>query len=135
MVDRLTTARRSWNMSRIRRQDTQPELVVRRALHRLGYRFRLHRRDLPGTPDVVLPKLRVVIFVNGCFWHRHIDCRLAATPTSNSAFWLDKFERNVARDKAAIEALSSLNWRTLTVWECETRDPNLLDRLIRAFMN
>ena len=123
MVDRLSPEHRSWNMSRIRGRNTQPELAVRSALHRAGYRFRLHRKDLPGRPDIVLPKHRTVVFVHGCFWHRHPGCRFAYTPKSRVAFWQKKFDDNVARDRRNVRALRALGWRVITVWECQTGSP------------
>ena len=99
MTDILSKERRSWNMSRIRGSDTKPELLVRSLLHRMGYRFRLHRKDLPGRPDIVLPKYRTVIFVHGCFWHRHKGCKYAYTPKSRTDFWQNKFQGTVERDK------------------------------------
>lgn len=119
-MDRLTPNQRSENMSRIRAKDTRPERVVRSALHRLGYRFRLHRKDLPGTPDIVLPKHRLVIFVHGCFWHRHPGCRLAYVPKTRPAFWSDKFATNRQRDRRHGAALERLGWRVVVIWECET---------------
>jgi DNA mismatch endonuclease, patch repair protein len=109
-------------MSRIRGKDTTPELKVRSALHRAGLRFRLHRSDLPGTPDIVLPRHRTVVFVHGCFWHRHNGCKYAYTPKSRAEFWHEKFERTVERDREAVKALRELGWQVLTVWECETAD-------------
>jgi DNA mismatch endonuclease (patch repair protein) len=123
MTDRLSRERRSWNMSRIRSRDTQPERIVRSALHRAGYRFRLHRRDLPGRPDIVLPRYHTAIFVHGCFWHRHKQCRLAYTPKSRVTFWTEKFRRNVERDRENTAALRKLGWRVITVWECEATSP------------
>lgn len=117
-------------MSRIRGKDTRPELRVRSALHRLGYRFRLNRRDLPGKPDIVLPRHQTVIFVHGCFWHRHPGCRFAYTPKSRVEFWQTKFQRNVERHREVEEELQTLGWRVLVVWECETEvDDRLLERL------
>lgn len=112
---------RSEMMSRIGPRNTKPEIVIRRGLHAAGFRFRLHRRDLPGTPDVVLPKHRVVIFINGCFWHRHESCGHFKLPKTNTDFWEQKISGNVARDRAAIEELRKDGWRVLVVWECETR--------------
>jgi DNA mismatch endonuclease (patch repair protein) len=132
-MDRLTPAQRSWNMSRIGGRDTQPEVRVRSVLHRLGYRFRLHPAALPGSPDVVLPRHRTVVFVHGCFWHRHAGCRFAYTPKTNLPFWLRKFDENVARDKRVISSLRKLGWRALLVWECETSNTSTLaQRLNRA---
>jgi DNA mismatch endonuclease (patch repair protein) len=123
MVDSLSRKHRSWNMSRIRSRDTGPELLVRSALHRAGYRFRLHSKDLPGRPDIVLPKYHTVVFVHGCFWHRHKGCRFAYTPKSRVAFWNDKFASNIERDRRNSEALRKLGWRVLTVWECQATSP------------
>lgn len=127
-MDRLTREHRSWNMSRIRGRDTKPELLVRSILHRLGFRFRLSPYKLPGTPDVVLVRHRAVVFVHGCFWHRHARCRFAYTPKSNRAFWTTKFERNVSRDSQAVAALRALGWRTVIVWECEIAEIGKLTR-------
>lgn len=134
MVDRIDAATRSRNMSRIRSIDTQAELAVRRIAHSLGYRFRIHRRDLPGTPDLVFPSRRVVLFVNGCFWHRHDGCRRAATPKTRTEFWKDKFRRTVKRDRFVNEALANSGWRTGVIWECETRDRDHITRLLRGYL-
>jgi len=109
-------------MSRIRAKDTTPELAVRSLLHRLGYRFRLHRKDLPGQPDIVLPKHQTVIFVHGCYWHRHKGCSFSYTPKTRTGFWLQKFEENVDRDTRTKKRLRNLGWRIIIVWECEIRD-------------
>ncbi|MES0171904.1 DNA mismatch endonuclease Vsr [Mesorhizobium sp. M0006] len=108
-------------MARIRSKNTQPEMIVRRALHSLGKRFRVHRTDLPGSPDIVLPRHRIVVFVHGCFWHRHPGCRLSSVPKTRVNFWTEKFELNVQRDVRKAAALQALGWRVVTVWECETR--------------
>jgi DNA mismatch endonuclease (patch repair protein) len=121
---------RSWTMSRIRSKNTKPEIVVRKAAHALGLRFRLHRRDLPGTPDLVLPRWRTAVFVHGCFWHRH-GCGSATTPTSNTEYWTAKFERNVQRDARNSAELRKLGWRCVHIWECEVKDPAKLDRSLR----
>lgn len=129
-MDRLTPEHRSWNMSRIRSKDTKPERALRSALHRAGFRFRLHRKDLPGKPDLVLSRYRTVIFLHGCFWHRHPRCRMAYTPKSRIAFWNAKFASNIARDKRVNRQLRSLGWRCVIVWECELRHPEkLVERL------
>ena len=124
-------------MSGIRARDTKPEVLVRKALFRAGFRFRLHRRDLPGSPDVVLPGRRVAVFVHGCFWHAHDGCRYAKTPATRREFWESKLAANVERDKRAREVLLSAGWRVLVVWECATRSsavrearPELLGRWI-----
>lgn len=122
-MDTLSPARRSWNMSRIRGRDTGPELALRSALHRAGFRFRLHRSDLPGRPDIVFVGHRVAVFVHGCFWHRHAKCRFAYTPRSNVAFWTDKFQKNRARDAKAKRHLRKLGWKAVVIWECSLSDP------------
>ena len=133
-MDTITTAQRSAHMARIRGRDTQPEMVVRRAAHALGLRFRLHRKDLPGSPDLVFPNRRHALFVHGCYWHRHPGCRLAYAPKSNTDFWQAKFDRNVARDAAAIADLQAAGWRADIIWECETRRPGTIpDRLKELF--
>jgi DNA mismatch endonuclease, patch repair protein len=140
MRDRLSKERRSWNMSRIRGKDTAPEKVVRSILHRMGYRFRLHGKKLPGRPDIVLPKYKTVVFVHGCFWHRHRGCKNCTTPTHERRWWVKKLEGNAARDKAQQSALRKLGWRSLIVWECEAERPqeaevklrSRLERRIRA---
>ena len=118
-MDTLSKKRRSWNMSRIKGRDTEPELAVRRLLHGLGYRFRLHGRGLPGRPDIVLPKHRTVVFVHGCFWHRHGGCRYAYTPKSRTEFWEKKLDANCRRDRRQKLQLKRMGWRVITVWECQ----------------
>jgi DNA mismatch endonuclease (patch repair protein) len=118
---------RSATMSRIRSRDTAPEILVRKKLHALGLRFRLHRKDLPGSPDIVLPGRRVAVFVNGCFWHQHPGCRRASRPKTRQDYWGPKLARNVARDTAALAALQAAGWTTLVIWECEARDPAKLE--------
>jgi DNA mismatch endonuclease (patch repair protein) len=130
-MDRISAAKRSWNMSRIKNADTKPELAVRFLLHRLGYRFRLHRKDLPGKPDIVLPRLMTVVLVHGCYWHRHPGCRYAYTPKSRTEFWKAKFRRNQQRDIIVRSELSKLGWRVLVVWECETKDMDSLTVRLR----
>lgn len=125
-MDRITRERRSWNMSRIRSRDTGPERLVRSVLHSRGFRFRLHVRDLPGCPDIVLPKYRTVVLVHGCFWHRHSGCRYAYTPKSRVEFWKKKFAANVSRDAKTRRALKQAGWQILVVWECELKDLNAL---------
>jgi DNA mismatch endonuclease (patch repair protein) len=119
-------------MGRVKEKNTTPELRVRRLLHKMGYRFRLHRRDLPGKPDIVLPKYRLCIFVNGCFWHQHPGCPRATVPASNVDFWKTKLMRTKERDCQNITALTKLGWRTLVVWECETKN---ISRLQTALEN
>ena len=115
-------------MSRIRATNTKPELIVRSLIHRMGFRFRLHVRTLPGCPDIVLPRWRSVIFVHGCFWHRHRGCDLAYTPKSRIAFWVSKLEGNASRDRKTLVTLKSQGWKALVVWECELRDKDRLTR-------
>lgn len=122
MVDVVSPANRSRMMAGIKGKNSQPELLVRRLLFALGYRFRLHRRDLPGTPDIVMPGRKVAIFVHGCFWHLHRGCRYAKMPTTRADFWKVKLEANVERDHRAVEKLQALGWRVLCIWECSTRD-------------
>jgi DNA mismatch endonuclease, patch repair protein len=117
-------------MRRIRQKNTAPEILVRRWLHAQGYRFRLHRRDLPGTPDIVLPRYRLAVFVHGCFWHRHPGCPRASTPKTRKHFWEQKFIRNVSRDRVSTERLATLGWSTLVVWGCQASSD---DELRRAF--
>ena len=124
MTDVFSTSKRSEVMSRICGKDTRPELQVRSIVHRLGYRFRLHGKDLPGSPDLVLPRLKTVIFVHGCFWHRHRGCRYATTPSTRRAFWQAKFDANVDRDKRTSASLRHLGWSVITVWECQLRKPD-----------
>jgi DNA mismatch endonuclease (patch repair protein) len=121
MADRISPAKRSWNMSCVRSADTSPELVVRSALHRMGFRFRLHIKDLPGRPDITLPKYRTAIFVHGCFWHRHKNCPKASMPKTHAPFWEEKFKSNMRRDQRARRALRNAGWQVLTIWECEVK--------------
>lgn len=121
-------------MRAVRRADTKPEMVVRRSLHALGLRFRLHRKDLPGTPDVVLVKYRTAIFVHGCFWHRHRGCSKTTTPKKRAKFWATKFRQNVFRDGRNGDLLRKRGWSVLTIWECETERPaELVAKLVAAF--
>lgn len=120
-------------MSRVGSKDTAPEMLVRRLLHSLGYRYRLHRRDLPGTPDIVFSTARKVIFVHGCFWHAH-GCKIGRPPNSRQEFWARKLERNRARDARVIEDLKSLGWAVMTIWQCQTRDLESLRDAVIAFL-
>ncbi|MBT8768734.1 very short patch repair endonuclease [Metapseudomonas boanensis] len=125
---------RSDIMRAVKRAHTGPEIIVRKALHALGLRFRLHRRDLPGSPDIVLPRFRTVVLVHGCFWHRHPGCRYASTPKSRQEYWLPKFKANIERDAKKEAQLCELGWRVIVVWECETKQrESLIDRLRREF--
>ncbi len=121
-MDTFSPKERSEIMRRVRGKDTTPEMVVRSLLHRLGFRFRLHRADLPGTPDIVLPKYRAVIFVHGCFWHRHVGCPRASIPATRQEYWLPKFRRTLERDTQNHRLLRSAGWNVIVVWECELRD-------------
>ena len=134
-MDRLTVSRRSWLMSRVRGANTTPEITVRKYLHALGFRYRLHRQDLPGKPDIVLPKYRTVVFVHGCFWHQHRGCQYAGIPKSNVKFWKRKFESNVSRDKKNLAALRSAGWRCLTIWGCQTKVQRKLAKLAEQIAN
>lgn len=127
----LPSLSRSAIMKRVGRENTKPELLVRSLLHALGLRFRLHKKDLPGSPDIVLARYRTVIFVHGCFWHRHINCKFATTPKTRQEFWIPKFEANVSRDARKEAQLRELGWKVLVVWECETRNLNDLSARIR----
>ena len=119
-------------MRRIPKRDTRPEIAVRRIVHALGLRFRLHRRDLPGTPDLVLSRHKTAILVHGCFWHQHEGCALSRQPKSRLDYWLPKLARNVARDREARAALEALGWRCIVIWECETKDAVRLQTSLRA---
>jgi DNA mismatch endonuclease, patch repair protein len=130
-VDRVSLEDRSRIMRAVGREDTTPELSVRRIAHKLGFRFRLHRKDLPGSPDIIFPKHRLCLFVHGCFWHRHHGCRKATTPKSNAAFWMDKFARNVERDARKVKALRALGWKVAVVWECQSNDETIVESIIR----
>jgi DNA mismatch endonuclease, patch repair protein len=121
---------RSWTMAQIPSKNTTPEIAVRKAAHALGLRFRLHRRDLPGTPDLVFPARRAAVFVHGCFWHRH-DCARATMPASNIDYWAAKFDQNVRRDARNAAELRKLGWRCVRIWECETKDPKKLAGMLR----
>ena len=135
MVDVHTRQQRSYNMSRIRGRNTKPELIVRSLVHQMGFRFRLHRRDLPGKPDLVLPRHRKVIFVHGCFWHRHRCRRGQVVPQTNAEFWDAKRTGNVERDRRNLRKLRRLGWKVLVLWECWTRQPEtqIIPRLQRFF--
>ena len=125
---------RSRNMSAIKSKNTKPEIKVRKILHSMGYRFRLHSKDLPGSPDIVLPKYKTVIFVHGCFWHRHENCKYASTPKTRKEFWNKKFTENKKRDSEIQEKIKILDWRSIVIWECETKNiENLRDKIIDVF--
>ena len=125
---------RSRNMSAIKSKNTKPEIKVRKVLHSMGYRFRLHSKDLPGSPDIVLPKYKTVIFVHGCFWHRHVNCKYASTPKTRQEFWNKKFKTNVERDLEIQDKIKNLDWRSVVIWECETKNiENLREKIIDVF--
>jgi DNA mismatch endonuclease (patch repair protein) len=134
MADRLTPVERSVHMGRIRRSNTKPELVVRRLLHRLGYRFRLQWKAAPGRPDVAFPRRRKVLFVHGCFWHQHEGCRLAHVPATRREFWEAKFERNRTRDARDLKRCEEQGWDPLVIWECEVRELAALEVRLRDFL-
>ena len=135
MTDHLTPEKRSWNMSRIRSRDTSPEKKVRSLIHRMGYRFRLHVKKLSGKPDIVLPKHKAVIFIQGCYWHHHENCRRSNWPKSNKDYWIPKIMRNIERDRTNLAKLSEAGWRVLTIWECETKDSCALSSIIKKFLD
>jgi DNA mismatch endonuclease (patch repair protein) len=126
--DFLTPAERSERMARIRSRDTLPELALRRALHRLGLRFRVNVKTLPGKPDIVFARYRTALFVHGCFWHRHDGCKVASNPKSNVEFWQGKFARNVSRDRSVRRELSVAGWRVIVVWECQLNTKSRLEQ-------
>ncbi len=130
LADIVDARRRSAMMAKIGSRDTKPEMVVRRAVHAAGLRFRLHRRDLPGSPDLTFPRAKLAVFVHGCFWHRHEGCRNCTHPKTRSEFWQAKFASNVARDRRVLDELATLGWRVETIWECETEDPAGLARRV-----
>lgn len=134
MVDRLSPKQRSANMARIGPRNTAPELAVRKLVHALGRRFRLHRRDLPGKPDLVFPRDRLAIFVHGCFWHRHTDCKNCTWPKTRPEFWETKFAQNVTRDLRSAQALTNLGWKVEVIWECETEQPDRLQARLESIL-
>ncbi|MGQ0589137.1 MAG: very short patch repair endonuclease [Sphingosinicella sp.] len=129
-MDTISSEARSENMRRIRGRNTVPELAVRRLLHRRGYRFRLHRKDLPGKPDIVLPRFKTAIFVHGCFWHGHEGCRRSKLPETRAQFWAEKIGWNKQRDARAITALAERGYQSVTIWQCELRDPGAILRRV-----
>jgi DNA mismatch endonuclease (patch repair protein) len=135
MTDVFSKEKRSWIMSRVKGRDTKPEILVRSFVHRMGYRFRIHGRDLPGNPDIVLPRHRKVIFVHGCFWHGHNRCPRSKRPTTNKSFWNKKLDGNIKRDRRFRRALLLKGWRILVVWQCETREPDRVLRKLERFLH
>lgn len=134
-ADVVTPEQRSRNMSKIKGKNTKPEMIVRSTCHDLGLRYRLHRKDLPGTPDLVFPKHRLCLFVHGCFWHRHPGCKYAYTPKSRLDFWLPKLAKNVERDTKAQRALEAAGWRVSIIWECQTKNTDALRSEIKKMID
>jgi len=135
MPDIFSREKRSWIMSRVKGYDTKPEIYVRSLIHRMGFRFRVHRRDLPGNPDIVLPRHGKVIFVHGCFWHGHAGCRRSKRPTTRKSFWNRKLNENIQRDKRTRRKLQRIGWKVLVLWECETRNPDRLKRKLQGYLH
>jgi DNA mismatch endonuclease (patch repair protein) len=133
-MDVFSRGKRSQIMSRISGKDTKPEILVRSLLHRMGYRFRVHKKDLPGKPDITLPKHKKVIFVHGCFWHGHEACPRSKRPSTNAEFWNKKIDSNIVRDKKNIQSLENLGWKTLTLWTCEIKNQDLSKHKLISFM-
>lgn len=135
MTDTISREQRSKVMALVRSKDTKPEMAVRKLVHRLGFRYRLHGQKLPGRPDLVFKKRKKVIFVHGCFWHRHENCNHARMPKSNTDFWIEKLNQNKIRDDKNVETLAQLGWENLIIWECEIRDIVELEKRIIVFLN
>jgi DNA mismatch endonuclease, patch repair protein len=134
VTDIMSPGQRSRHMALIKGKDTKPEMQLRRHLHRLGYRYRLHRRELPGKPDIVFPTRRRLIYVHGCFWHQHRNCKVAHLPKSRSDYWAEKFRRNTERDAQNLAAAHALGWETMVVWECELRNTSTLEEAVVRFL-
>ncbi len=132
MPDIKSPEARSYNMSKIRGKDTKPEMIVRKFLFRNGFRYRIHNDKLPGKPDIVLPKYKTVVFVNGCFWHGHTDCKYFKIPTTNTEFWINKIARTKVKDQKNIESLVNLEYKVITVWECELRNEAMREMTLRT---
>lgn len=135
MTDVFSKEKRSWIMSRVKGRDTKPEMLVRSFVHRMGFRFRVHRRDLPGNPDIVLPRHGKVIFVHGCFWHGHKRCPRSKRPATNKSFWNKKLDANIERDKCIRKELLRMGWKLLVVWQCETHSPERLLVKLERFLH
>lgn len=135
MVDSLDRRRRSENMRRITSKNTKPEIVVRRLLVKLGYRYRLHRKDLPGKPDIVFPGRKKIIFVHGCFWHQHRECREGRIPGSRTEYWVPKLQGNTKRDERDRALLGKLGWKILVIWECQATDREGLEKALQRFLD
>jgi DNA mismatch endonuclease (patch repair protein) len=134
MSDWMTVAQRKKTMSSVPQKDTKPEKSVRSILHKLGFRFRKNVSSIPGKPDIVLPKYKTVIFVHGCFWHQHYNCRKSTRPTSNIEFWNAKLDKNISRDLQVLEELKNLGWKVLVIWTCEIKDKELLTAKLKRFL-
>lgn len=134
-MDKISKEDRSIVMARVKSRDTVPEIIIRKLVFSLGYRFRLHRKDLPGNPDLVFPGKKKIVFVHGCFWHRHQGCKRATTPASNQNYWLPKFSRTVKRDEENLKLLASMGWEALIVWECELHDMLALEDKLSKFLS
>jgi len=135
VTDVFSKEERSRIMARVRGSNTTPELIVRSLLHRLGLRFRLHRKDIPGRPDIVLPKYKTIIFVHGCFWHQHVGCKAAERPSSNVGYWNKKLDNNISRDNTNKTILEELGWKVFIIWECETKYEDILKRRMFDWFN
>lgn len=135
MTDVFSKEKRSWIMSHVKGRDTKPEMLVRSFVHRMGFRFRVHRRSLPGKPDIVLPRHGKVIFIHGCFWHGHKRCRRSKRPTTNKGFWNEKLDRNIERDRHFRRRLGRMGWKVLVVWQCETQKPEHLLVKLERFLH
>lgn len=135
MTDVFSKEKRSWIMGRVKWRDTKPEMLVRSLVHRMGFRFRVHRRDLPGNPDIVLPRHGKVIFVHGCFWHGHKRCSRSKRPTTNKTFWNKKLDGNIERDKRFRRELRRMGWKVLVVWQCDTQNPEKLLQKLEKFLH
>lgn len=135
MADHVDQAKRSLIMAAVHSKDTTPEMAVRKIVHRLGYRYRLHVGELPGRPDLVFPARHKVIFIHGCFWHRHAKCQYATSPKMRSDFWKAKFTANVARDRRAMRELKRMDWVVMTVWQCELKKPDKLTERLNEFLS
>ena len=133
-TNHIISASRSKNMSAIKSKNTKPEVEVRKLLHAMGFRFRLHKKDLPGSPDIVLPKYKTVIFVHGCFWHRHQNCKYASNPKTRVDFWNKKFKDNIERDIKVRKELENLEWNCLIIWECQIKNKTYLKEKLRTFL-
>ncbi|MFA7184157.1 MAG: DNA mismatch endonuclease Vsr [Victivallales bacterium] len=133
-MDNVSSKQRSINMSRVKGKNTRPEMTIRSLLHKMGYRFRLHNKKLPGNPDIILPKYKTIIFVHGCFWHQHEGCRKATIPQTNTDFWKIKLSKNVSRDSQNNDKLISLGWKVVIIWECELKNIEPLKNRIKKIL-